>query len=354
MKLIDRYIGRYVVWGTTLALFVLMTLFAFTEFVDDLDRVGRGSYTLTHAFEHLALTAPGLAFELFPIAALIGSLIGLGILAGNSELVVIRASGVSTARITLSVMKAAAVLMVAALIVGEGIAPVTERAANDRKALSVTKRAAPRDGHGFWMRDGSSFINVRQALPDDQMADIYIYEFDDDRALRVASRAARARYEDDQWILEGLRQSVVTESGVTRRTLSEAEWASVVEPELVSVITVNPESLSAFGLYRYLEYLDSNNLSTDRHELALWMKLVAPLATGVMIFLSVPLVLGRLSTVRLGQRVMVGIFVGMVFYVLQQVAAQSGIVYGLTPFLSAIVPTAMFLGIAVWLMRRVR
>jgi len=354
MTLIDRHIGTYVVWGTALALFVLMTLFAFTEFVDDLDSVGRGDYTLIRAFEYMALKMPGLAFELFPIAALIGSLLGLGVLAGNSELIVIRASGVSTLRITLSVMKAAAVLMLLALIVGEGLAPVSERAADQRKSLAVGKKVARQAGQGFWMRDGASFINVRQVLPDEEMGDVHIYDFDSERQLRMTSVAARAYYEGEQWILEDLRQSVFGDEQIERREISKAQWSTVVEPGLVDVITVSPESLSAVGLYKYMGYLEDNNLSAARYELALWMKLVAPFATGVMIFLSIPLVLGRLGSVGIGQRTMVGILMGMVFYVLQQVAAQSGIVYGLTPLVSAVAPTLLFLGVGVWLMRHVR
>ena len=354
MKRLDRHIGSHVVWGTALALFVLMALFTLTEFVDDLDSVGRGEYTLMRAFQHLALKMPGLAFELFPIAALIGSLIGLGLLAGNLELTVIRAAGVSSMRITGSVMKAAGLLMVIVMLMGELVVPSSERLAEQLKSLSVSKKVKRKAGEGFWMRDGSSFINVRRALPEDEMADVYVYEFDGQRRLRVATRAQRAQYHGGQWILEDLRQSLIDEQLVKRRRIDKAEWASVVEPGLVDVITVAPESLSVLGLYKYLGYLRDNNLSTKRYELAMWSKLVAPFATGVMIFLSIPLVLGRLGSVGIGQRLLVGILVGMSFYVMQQVAAQSGIVYGLTPLLSAVAPTLLFFGVGAGLMRALR
>ena len=123
---------------------------------------------------------------------------------------------------------------------------------------------------------------------------------------------------------------------------------------MVDVITEKPESLSAIGLFRYFRYLEENGLSTARYELALWGKLIHPLAVGVMIFLAIPLVLGMLRTVGLGQRVLVGIFVGIAFYVAQQTTAQMGIVYGLTPFLSAVVPTAVFFAVGIWLIRQVR
>ena len=122
----------------------------------------------------------------------------------------------------------------------------------------------------------------------------------------------------------------------------------------MDVITEKPNSLSALGLFRYFRYLEANGLSTTRYRLALWEKLIHPLAVGVMIFLAIPLVLGKLHAVGLGQRILVGIIVGIAFYVAQQTAMQMGIVYGLTPFLSAVMPTASFFAVGLWLIRQLR
>ncbi len=354
MTLLDKHIGAHVVWGTMLALLVLLSVFTFTEFVEDLDSVGRGTYSLLRAGEYMVLTLPRRAFELFPVSALIGSLLGLGVLASNSELIVVRAAGVSLARITLSVMKAGALLMVIAIAVGEVLAPIAERLAQERRSVALSNQIALKTGEGFWIRDATSFINIREVLPGQRMADVFIYEFDDGQRLRVATHASTARYEQDQWVLEDITQSVIHEDRVEQRRIEQAVWSSVFEPSLVSVITVRPESLSAIGLLRYLAYLKGNRLSTARYELALWNKLMSPLSTGAMIFLAIPLVLGRLRAVGIGQRVLVGILVGIAFYVLQQTASQMGIVYGLAPILGAAFPTALCLGFGMLLMRQVR
>ena len=354
MKLLDRHIGSYVIWGTALTLVVLVGLFTITEFIEDLEKVGRGNYTMVRALEYMLLRLPGRMFQLFPEAALIGSLMGLGALASNSELIVVRASGVSVARIILSVMKAGALLMVIALIVGEGLAPICEKLAQKKHDLALGQQIALRAGQGFWLRDGATFINIRKMFPDERMSDVYIYEFDEQQRLRVSTYASHAHYEGDQWVLEDIKQSELHPDRVENRTSAKAVLQSVFEPELVEVITEKPESLSALGLFRYLRYLQDNELSTTRYELALWGKLISPLATGVMIFLAIPLVLGRLRTAGIGQRIVVGIFVGLAFYVAQQTAVQMGIVYGLTPFLSAIAPTAFFFMVGLWLTRQVR
>ena len=352
MRLVDRHIGSYVVRGTLLSLLVLVGLFTLTEFVEDLGSVGKGAYTMPRAIEYMIFKVPGRIFQLFPEAALIGSLMGLGVLATNFELAVLRASGVSTGRICLSVMKAAGVLMIIALFVGEVVAPACEEHAQETRALAFSRHLALKTGG--WLRDGSTFIEIKEVHADDRMADVSIYEFDNENHLRVAAHAQSARFAGDHWELEGLELSEISEEGVQETRLDKAAWKSELAPELVDIITEKPESQSVADLVRYFRYLEENGLSTTRYEFALWGKFVHPLAVGVMIFLAIPLVLGMLRTSGLGLRVLIGIFVGIIFYVLQQTAVQMGILFGLTPFLSAFAPTALFFGVGLGLIRRVR
>ena len=354
MTLLDRYIGRHVLRATGLALLVLVALFVLITFVDDLDTVGKGDYTLSNAVAYVILIIPRLAFAAFPVAALIGSLIGLGTLASNSELTVLRASGISPTRITFAVMKTGAMLMIAALVIGEWVAPQAERLAEERRSLAIDKRLSLKTGYRLWIRDGERFVNVGQVLPDNRMQDIYIYDFDSMRRLRFATHASVATYSDGKWILEHVRQSEIRSDGVRKRSFQELEWRSSFAPDLVAVVVVKPERLSALGLHKYLNYLRANDLDTAYYEYALWKKLVYPVATGVMIFLAVPLVLGKLRTAGLGPRLVVGVLAGIGFHILQQVAGQAGVVYGISPVLSATAPSALFFGFAVWRMRRVR
>ncbi|HEY5701000.1 MAG TPA: LptF/LptG family permease, partial [Gammaproteobacteria bacterium] len=200
--------------------------------------------------------------------------------------------------------------------------------------------------------DGRSFINIRKVLPENNMGDVYIYEFDAENRLRVATSAENAVFSSGEWFLHGIRQSELFEDRVVRRSVNKAVWKSLFQPDLVNVVAVKPESLSAFGLARYLTYLRENELSTARYELAFWNKVAYPMATLVMIFLALPLVLGRLRSVGVGQRIVVGALVGIAFHVINQVSGDLGLVYGLSPLASAFLPTVVFLGIGVLMMRR--
>ncbi len=354
MKILDRYIGKQVLSSSLLVLMVLVGLFTFIDLVDDLGTVGRGTYSLGQALEYQLLRLPRRSFDLFPLAAMVGSVVGLGGLAASGELTVIRTSGVSLRRLLLAVLKAAALIMLLVLAIGELLAPVSERIAQQQRSLAITGQMALRTANGFWIRDGRSFIHVRKLLSGDEVADLYIYEFDKDNRLRVVTKADHARFQDDKWLLEDILQSRIGDDRVAGNKIASAAWNSLFVPELVEVVSVKPESLSALGLYRYLDYLRDNGLSTERYEVAFWGKLVYPLATGVMIFLGVAMVLGQLGAATMGTRMLVGALVGIGFHTAHQTSVQMGVVYGLSPFFSTLTPTLLFLGVGLWMLRSTR
>ena len=352
MKLLDRYIGLQVLLGSVLALGVLLSVFSFIDFIDDLDSVGQGNYTVVGAMTHSLLTMPGRAFALFPPAALIGALLGLGALSTSREIIVMRAAGVSVSRIVFAVMKAGALLVAGALLIGEVISPHTEQLAQARRSVAVSEQLTLMTQYGSWIRDGRSFINIRRILPNEQLEDVYIYNFDDSYRLRTSTHAARATHNDERWVLEGIVQSSVSDTGIETRELERGVWESMLLPDLVHVTSVEPESLSAVGIWTYLDYLRANGLATARFELALWNKLVYPLATAVMIFLAAAMVLGRNSPTAVGQRVVTGALIGVGFHILHNTSIRVGLVYELSPLISAFLPTLLFLMLGVWLIRR--
>lgn len=353
MKILDRHIGFHVIRDSLLTLVTLLAVFSLVDFLDDLSDVGKGSYTTQAAVEHMLLTTPNRIFILFPVAGVIGSLIGLGSLAANRELVVMRASGVSSLRIAVAAMKAAAALVVASVLVGEVVSPYTEQIAQQRRTTALSDNNALETGKGFWVRDGNTFINVGRVLPGNRMNELYIYEFDDEHRLRVATYADRGIYENGKWTLEGINQSVIGTDGVIGRSVVEADWRSRFKPELAEVVSVRLTSLSMLGLMRYIDYLRSNGLDIAPYQLALWRKIIHPVTTVVMIFIALPLVLGRLGSVGIGQRIVAGIAIAVSFLVLEQLAGHLGLTLGLNAIAAACAPTLLFLGLAVWMFRRV-
>lgn len=352
MRILDAHIGKTVIGGTLLVMSVLLALFVFIEFVSELDRIGQGDYTAWIALKYVLFSVPRLAYELMPLSALLGSLIGLGLLASNNELVVMRACGVSVARISWAAVKAGLLLVVFSVWLGEWVVADAEEYAANARSTALSGTTSLRTQSGFWTRDGTSFVNVAAVLPNGELAGVEIYEFDDAGALRRISRAKGAAYEGGRWMLRDVARSNVSKGGVTTERRKRVEWRSRLEPGLLEVIAIKPASLSISGLYRYIDYLRDNALDTARYEVEFWTKLMLPFATGVMVFAALPFVFGPLRSVGVGQRMLVGILVGLGFYLLNQAASYAGLVYGLNAALVGVLPTALLLAASLVVMRR--
>jgi lipopolysaccharide export system permease protein len=152
----------------------------------------------------------------------------------------------------------------------------------------------------------------------------------------------------------GIRQSRISEDGVSERQLARARWDSLLDPGLLRAVLIHPTMLPLNELHRYIRLMRDNGQSAIDYEVAFWSKLATPPATLVMLFLSVPFVLAHSRFVSIGQRIFLGIVFGMAFYMLNRGMSYVALVYGLNPVVSALIPAAAFLAIAVFMIRRVR
>jgi lipopolysaccharide export system permease protein len=353
MLILDRYIGLAVIGGTLLVLGVLMALFSFVTFIGEQDSIGQANYGLLQAMQYVLMMTPRMAYQLLPLAALLGSLVGLGMLASQNELLVMRSAGISLQRIVVAVMKAGALLMLLAILLSELVVSQSDQAAREMRASALSSQVAHRTTDGFWTRNENSYINVHTVLSDGRLAGIHIYEFDDQQRLRRITQARQARFENETWLLRDIVRTEFQGERVLSRRINEVSWHTLLDPQLLDVVAVKPQSLSATGLYRYINYLQGNGLDAARYEMELWVKIVLPLATAVMVFLAVPFVFGSLRSVGIGQRIMSGALIGISFYLINQIFNYVGLAYQLNPVLSAILPTLLFFILAVLLMRRV-
>ncbi|MCB0074942.1 MAG: LPS export ABC transporter permease LptG [Caldilineaceae bacterium] len=354
MKLLDRYIGKSVLASTLVVMIILLALFAFATFAGELDKVGRGTYDASTAIQYTLLLLPRLAYQLFPIVVLLGAIIGLGMMASQNELVVIRAAGVSLPRIIWTVMKIGLLLLVLMLLVGEFAAPAAEFKAQNLRAEAISGQVSFRTDQGLWARDGRSVIHIRDLINAGQVGRVSVYDFDNRNQLHTVTTARTADYDGDGWVLHNVLRSEISLNGVKTTQQPTLSWHSLLNPELIGVVTVKPDYLSAPGLLRYIRYLYDNGLDASQHVLALWKKAVMPLTTLVMIFLAVPFVFGPLRSVGVGQRIFVGTLFGIGYYLLDQTTGHLGLVYGLSPLMSVLVTPVLFLAVAFYMFKRVK
>lgn len=351
MKIIQRYITRDLIWTTLLALFVLVALFSFFTLIDQLGDTGQGNYGVLQAVMYVVLIIPSLAYTLFPIAAVIGSMSVLGMLAHNSELEVIYTSGVSRRRMAVILMRSSLLLIGVAIIVGELIAPYSEGKAQYLRSLAVSEQISLKTRYGFWIRDGNSYVNIRKVLPGNRIEQIYIYQFSEDGRLRSSIQADSAVYAGDKWTMDNIVESVISDEKVETTTTKLATWESLLSPEIINLVIVKPQYLTLPGLVNYIDYLRQNVQDARSYEQALWAKLIKPFSVLAMVVLAVPLVHGNARSTAVGQRVFMGALAGIVFHMANQISENLGVVYQIYPAISAVVPTILLYLLIISLLR---
>ena len=354
LSLFDRYIASAMLKATAMTLVVLVILLVFFGLIDEMDEVGKGDYRMSDAFFVALLSAPRYVFEVFPVAALIGSLVGLGAMAAHGELIAMRSAGYSLRQIVIAVMKAGAVMMLLVFLFGELVAPASEQWGESHRTEKLEQKVTLKTRYGFWARDGRAFVNIRGILPGARLEDIYIYEFDDGNRLQLSTYAKRAEHRGDHWLMFEIEQSEIAETGISRRSLEQARWDSLLDPGLLSAIIIQPTMLPINELYGYIRVMRENNQSAIDYEVAFWAKLATPLATLVMLFIAVPFVLAHQRFVSMGQRIFLGVVLGMAFYMLNRGMSYVAVVYELNPVNSALIPAGAFLLIGLVMFRETR
>lgn len=356
LKLFERHIAREIYAATALVLAAFLALFAFFDLIHELEFLGQGGYQFQHAAMYVALTVPGRVYELFPIAVLIGTLYALTLLARHSEITVLRASGLSTGRMLLTLGKLGLVFAVLTFAVGEFVAPPTEKMAQQLRLKAMSALVAQEFRTGLWVKDEYSFVNVREVLPDATLQRIRIYEFDRKYQLRTISEAAAGIYQPpDRWRLLDVVQTDFEGDRARVRRIPEVAWQSALNPDILSVLMVVPERMSLVTLYLYIRHLADNQQKTERYEIALWKKLVYPLAVLVMMALALPFAYTHDRMAAVSIKVFTGVMMGIAFYMLNGLFSHLGVINSWRPFLAAITPSAMFLlaaGTMLWWVER--
>jgi lipopolysaccharide export system permease protein len=352
---IDRYIARSITSGVVVATLVMAALFAFINFVTELDDIGTADYNALRALFYVALTLPQRLYDLAPSIIMIGSLISLGALAGGSELVVMRASGITAMRIVRSVMQIGLVMAVLVAIAGETLVPFGANVGKSIRAHALDERLLVSSQHGLWSRDNNRYVNAHRVMPDQKLGDVSVYELDAERNLLRATHADRAEYRQGRWYLYNVVHSDFSSDGITSKHEPGEIWPELMRPELFGVLRVSPEDMSGEDLYQYSDYMKRNGLDAGEYELAFWIKVFTPFTCLAMLLIAMPMVFN--TTPRsggTGQRIIVGALLGVAFFVLNRAVNHLGLVYGMPAVVSAALPLMVITLISIVLLQRVK
>ncbi|MHC8317946.1 LPS export ABC transporter permease LptG [Pseudomonas sp. LB3P31] len=351
MVKLDRYIGSSVFVAILAVLGIILGLATLFAFIDEMGDAS-DTYTLLDVLSYVLLTAPRRLYDMLPMAALIGCLIGLGSLASNSELTIMRAAGVSIGRIVWAVMKPMLVLMVVGVLIGEYVAPATESTAQANRSLAQGSGDAQSARHGLWHRQGDEFIHVNSVQPNGVLYGVTRYRFDKERHMLSASFSKRADFDKDHWQLSDVTTTLFHEKSTEVVKAPVERWEIALSPQLLSTVVMAPESLSISGLWGYIHYLADQGLNNGRYWLAFWVKVLQPLVTAALVLMAISFIFGPLRSVTLGQRVFTGVLVGFTFRIVQDLLGPSSLVFGFSPLFAVLVPASVCALAGVWLLRR--
>lgn len=346
LGILDRYIGRSILLTSLLVMLTLVALAGIFGFIAELDDVGKGSYSVAKAAQYVFLTLPGKAYLLFAPAVLLGSLLGLGAMASHSELTVMRAAGVSNSRIIRSVLVTGVALMVMVAVLGEYLVPKSEQVAEELRLTAMEKRVSVRGRSGLWVRSGENFVNISTVMPDFTLLNLTIYRFENEKLVESIA-VDQAKPIEQGWQLQELQITEFNDSDTFIRRVDEQIWPELVNAEVLQGLSISPESLSVRNLMDQVNYLRDNKLDSERIELALWVKLTSPFATIVMLMLSLPFVFSSQRSGGAGQKIFIGIMLGIGYVLLNELLTHLGLANGFSPALSAVLPLLAFLCIAI-------
>lgn len=351
-KILDLYIARTLMSTIALSLTVLVGLSALIKIIEQMKNVGRGSYDMTTAGIYVLLSLPREIELFFPMATLIGGLIGMGMLASNSELVVMQSAGQSRWNITVSAMKSAFLMVLFVMAVGEWVAPVSEAKAKEIRTQAISGGSLYSSDRLVWAKDGDNFVSIGEVVSNDRLRDINVYEFDKELNLKQITSARLANYVGSQWQLSDVNYTFIGDQRIRGQQIEEGTWRSTLTPDKLSVVTVKPEALSIQGLTEYVTYLENNSQDPDRYKLALWRKVLQPVSVGVMLLMALSFIFGPLRSVTMGARIIMGVLAGFAFFICNEVFGTMSLVYQIPPAIGAILPSALFAGIAGIMLRR--
>jgi len=348
----SRYIALHIHKGAALVLLILVSISVFFTFTQQVDNLGRGSFGGAEFAEYLVLRIPATIVDFVPLAALLGAMLSLGQLASNSELIALNAAGLSLRQLILAVFRASLLLAIVSALIAEFVAPYSETRATRLKSSSIQSNVSLQAKTGIWIRDERNIVYIGQLFPNGNALQVQVFELAQDQdKLLTHSLAASATVEGNGWVLKDVKQSQFFDDHVGATRFDLIPYEGTLARDLLQSLVIDPEQMSVRALNSYVDYLRNNGLNYQAESLFLWKKIAAPLSVMVLSLMAIPFVTGSQRQGNAGQRLMIGIMLGLAFTVLNSVLIQVGEQFGLWPPLNAVTPTLLFLLITVLLIK---
>jgi lipopolysaccharide export system permease protein len=354
MKLLDRYIAKTILASISLVTVMLAGLQVFILFVHQLDDIGKANYGILQAAFFVLLQMPYQVYLFFPMASLLGCLIGLGILANHSELVVMRAAGMSIGQVTMAVLKASMVVILVVTVISETMVPQMAYFANNQRMQALSRGQAIRTANGVWLRYHNDFISIGTIVSNTSLSNVFQFSFDEQDHLRLSRKINRIDYIKGAWQAYGIDETKIFDDHTKAEHRAEMPWDVSIAPSILEAGTSEPDEMTLTELRRFLRAQKRSHQTALNYQLAYWQRVIQPLTTVVMMVLAIPFIFGPLRSSTMGSKLMVGATVGFGFHLINRFFGPVCEVLQWPAEIAGIGPTLVFASLGLYLMRRVR
>lgn len=352
MSILFRYLAKEIFQATLLLLLALLALFALFDLIKELGDLGKANYGLGVVLVYVTLSQPAHIAIIFPVAVLMGTIFAVARLSSQSELAVMRTSGLSLTRLAGFAMGVGMLFSTVMFLFGEFVAPVAEEAAKRVRLAATSNVVAQQFRSGFWVKDDRSFVNIQSVTVDTELKGLRIYDFDTGFKLKSLRMAKSAAYDTGKnaWVMQDVEQTTFVGPGARFERLAKAQWATTLKPNLLAGLRVKPDDMSLLTLSAYIDRLRINKENSTRYEIAFWGKILQPATVIIMMLLAIPFAIQSQRSGGLGGKLLLGILLGLIFVFLNQLAANLTLLNNWPALISSLVPLVIFLAIAVALL----
>ena len=336
--------------GATAVLASLQILFTYLGELSDLKQ----GYTAWNALQYVLWGAPRYLYEILPIAALIGAVLGLGSMASNSELIVMRAAGISLWRIVGWVMRSAMLLVVLSFLLTQFVIPYTNEQAKSIK--SHRSVAALGEVKGYWTREGQRFIYIDYANSQGTLKQVQVVDFDENYRMKSLLNSEEGQFfKEGQWNLKNSAQVNLLDNGQAQVVnKNQQDLALALQPKYVHMVTINPEDLAPTQLLSFMQYMHEYSQVPKTYLLAFWKNIGSPFALLALVLIACSFIFGPLRQQSMGFRLVIALFVGLGFYYIQDFLGYASLVYAPSPAWFVFLPIVFMFGIGSYLLYRAR
>jgi len=355
---LNHYVFKAISLGVLLAIAIFLSVDVLIGFISQVNVVGRGDFTIGSAVFYTLLTIPHSIYQNFPVSSVVGIMLGLGAMAANSELVVIQSSGVSRMKVAAIAVSTLLVWLLPMTLMGEFVVPPAKLLAESYRATKLNKDVGLGVNSGVWIRDGNIVFNATpvgsgydEKSKNIVMNNVTVYELDEKLRVIKVSKAEKATHKQDSWELQNIEVTEFVETGVVTKTIDWQLWPSRIEPEILGITRSRPKNLSIRDIVKYKNFQENKEHIPIKYDIALWSKLTYPFLVIATALTGLPFLFGLLRSGGFGQRLLIGIMLGIVFNLINRTLLNMGEVFNMHPAVVTVLPSAFIVGISLWILK---